>query len=105
MEVIRYLAGSGLPAPLRQHTIVCASGAIVRVDMAWPEARLAVELDSEAWHDTPRAYHQDKARSLRLASAGWEVLAITPRNLREGSGADLVAAIRRRLPSSGPRVG
>lgn len=97
MQLFRLLEDHRIPAPVRQHTVTCEGRVIARTDLAWPERRLALELDSEAWHDTPSAFHEDKARSLRLAAAGWEVLAVTPRNLREGSEADLLEAIRHRL--------
>jgi very-short-patch-repair endonuclease len=102
VDVIRYLVDHGLPTPVLQHQVLSGNKAIARLDMAWPGIRLALELDSETWHDTPSAYHKDKARSLRLAAAGWEVLAVTPRNLREGSGKDLVSAIRGRLAAARP---
>ncbi|MGH9071044.1 MAG: hypothetical protein ACRDX8_07760 [Acidimicrobiales bacterium] len=82
---------------------------VARIDLAWIWQMLA--LDSEAWHHDPdafhkdpstktlpqRPFHKDKARSLRRAAAGWAVLAVTPRNLRENAGADLAKAIRQRL--------
>lgn len=98
VDLVRHITSSGIPTPVRQHTIVVQGrSGVLRVDLAWPGARLAVELDSEMWHDTPRAFHEDKARMVRLASAGWEVLPITPRNLKGPAGVELVAAIRQRL--------
>lgn len=105
MDLIRHLTANGLPAPVRQHTIVVGRGGVLRVDLAWPRARLAVELDSETWHDTPRAFHEDKARVTSLAAAGWEVLPITPRNLKGPAGRDLVVAIRQRLAGSAAEAG
>lgn len=104
IDLVRHLTSSGLPMPVRQHTIVLQGSGVLRVDLAWPRIRLAVELDSEMWHDTPRAFHDDKARAMRLAAAGWEVLPITPRNLKGPAGEDLVAAVRQRLAQSGPQA-
>lgn len=97
MDLIRRLASHGIPMPVRQHAIVCPGYGIARVDLAWPQAKLALELDSETWHDTPRAFHEDKARAVGIAAAGWEVLAVTPRNLQGRPARDLVEAIRLRL--------
>ncbi|MGH9070059.1 MAG: type IV toxin-antitoxin system AbiEi family antitoxin domain-containing protein [Acidimicrobiales bacterium] len=104
MHLLRQLLELKLPRPQLQHPVVHRGRVIARTDFAWPEHKLALELDSEAWHDTPEAFHGDKARTLRLASAGWEVLAVTPRNLTEGLAGVLAEALRRRLnqlPGSG----
>lgn len=62
---------AGLPAP---HTQLPLDGGRIRVDFAWPEARLVVEVDGVRWHpDPPR----DQARDNRLAVLGWRVLRFT----------------------------
>ena len=38
------------------------------VDFYWPEARLAVEVDGAAFHNTRRAFHADRGRDRALAT-------------------------------------
>lgn len=49
----------------------------VRLDRAWPEVKLAVELDGARFHTHPDDRRRDLARDALLASAGWVVLRFT----------------------------
>ena len=44
------------------------------VDAIWPAARLAVELDSVAFHSHPTQIRRDLRKGLELAEAGWQLL-------------------------------
>lgn len=61
-----------LPRPLTNHP---AEG--FKLDAAWPEARLAVELDGWAWHHDRAAFQADRARDAALLRAGWRVVRFT----------------------------
>lgn len=50
---------------------------IVKLDRAWPEAKLAVELDGARHHTSPEDRQADLARDRALAAAGWVVLRFT----------------------------
>jgi very-short-patch-repair endonuclease len=50
-------------------------------DVAWPHARLIVELDGRAHHHTARAFERDRAKDRALAVAGWRTIRVTPRQL------------------------
>jgi very-short-patch-repair endonuclease len=52
------------------------------VDMYWPEAQLAVELDSYTFHGTREAFERDRARDAELQSSGLPVLRFTWRQIR-----------------------
>jgi very-short-patch-repair endonuclease len=73
------------------------------VDCAWAEARLIVELDGRTTHDTATAFEADRARDRRLEAAGWRVIRITWRQLRDTPGE--VEADLRRLLGTGPASG
>ena len=49
----------------------------VRLDRAWPEVKLAVELDGARHHTSPEDRQRDLARDTALAALGWVVLRFT----------------------------
>lgn len=61
------------------------------VDFLWPEHRLVVETDGRRWHDTRRAFETDRRRDADLAVAGYRVVRITYRRIRDEP--DAVVAI------------
>lgn len=70
---IRRIRVFGLPAPVTQHEVVDEDGKFVaRLDMAWPEERVAREYDSLRWHG-PDRLEADEERLQRLERLGWEV--------------------------------
>lgn len=92
MRVIRCLLSRGLPQPARQHEIFRRGKLLARVDLAYPEASLAIELDSFRWHGGRRPFDSDRARRNRVEGAGWHVLQATPDAIESG-GSDLCAAV------------
>nr|WP_239520910.1 DUF559 domain-containing protein [Blastococcus saxobsidens] len=75
-----------------QHTIRDAAGEFVaRVDLAFPESRVAIEYDG-AWHAEPGQFRRDRRRLNRLVEAGWTVLHVTAADLRDPEA--LIARIR-----------
>jgi very-short-patch-repair endonuclease len=56
------------------------------VDAVWQGKRLVVELDSRAHHLNPTAFEQDRVRDAALQLAGYRVLRITWRRLRDEPG-------------------
>lgn len=76
---LAFLIDNALPRPLVNHQIPDAG----ECDFAWPEARLIVELDGYATHGTRRGFEADRARDRALQVAGWRVIRITWRQLRD----------------------
>jgi hypothetical protein len=84
-SVARALVDSGLPAPVPQHTVAAADGRFVaRVDLAYPDRRIAIEYDSYQEHTGKVALVRDSARRNALAAVGWTVLSATAEDLRHG---------------------
>jgi very-short-patch-repair endonuclease len=78
------LRQAGLPAPQRQLYIDPGDGEQpIRADFAWRDQRLVVEADSSRYHSTRRAFEGDRRRDQRLMIAGWRVIRITWRQLRD----------------------
>lgn len=62
----------GLPAPVVQHP-VSLDGRRYRLDLAYPELRLAIEYDGEL-HRTQLRAHADLLREADLTRLGWTIL-------------------------------
>lgn len=73
----RMLRHTGLAAPMPQYNISDELGFIARVDFAYPEQRIAIELDSKKHHLHARAFEDDPRKRNRLKLAGWLVLEYT----------------------------
>jgi very-short-patch-repair endonuclease len=80
LRVILTLAG--LP-PVPQYVVRGLVGEFVaRVDLAYPDARVAVEYDG-AWHAEGGQFVRDRRRLNELTAAGWVVLHVTAADLRD----------------------
>jgi very-short-patch-repair endonuclease/predicted transcriptional regulator of viral defense system len=81
----------GLPRP-KVNTRIEGS----EVDFAWRDAGLIVEVDGYAYHRSPSAFEDDRARDVALSVAGWTVLRFTWAQVTRRS-AWVADAVRRRL--------
>jgi very-short-patch-repair endonuclease len=79
----RSLVRNGLPRPIRQYRIT-HEGQTIRVDLAYPEQRLAIEFDSLRWHTGRTKIDSDAERRNLLRAAGWHLVTITATMLRDG---------------------
>jgi very-short-patch-repair endonuclease len=98
---------AGIPKPRTQHVITRAGAFLARVDLAWPEWKVAVEYDGR-WHDSPGRFDRDRARLNLVLGDGWIVLHLTAQRMREdfdGFVAELRAALRSRSMSHSARSG
>lgn len=86
------LVHAGLP-PVPQHVVRTDDGSFVaRVDLAYPELRIAIEYDG-LWHADSDQFRKDRRRLNALVAAGWVVLHVTAGDLRRPD--DLVDRVRR----------
>lgn len=77
-------------------------GRLVVIDVAFPELRLAIEVDGRAWHSGASRFQSDRRRQNALVRAGWAVLRFTWDDLTMRPNA-VIAEIReagRRLAAS-----
>ena len=73
--VTRVLPGPPrVPPPVQQHPVRLDGGRWVRLDAAYPDALVAVELDGAAFHGSRAARERDLRRDTALAALGWVVL-------------------------------
>jgi very-short-patch-repair endonuclease len=72
----------GLPRPVPQFTVRDYGGEFVaRVDLAWPDRRLAAEYDGN-WHDDPEQFTADRRRRNALQLVGWRSIHFDASHLR-----------------------
>jgi hypothetical protein len=82
----RLLATQGLPPAVPEYEVWSAGGEFVaRVDFAYPELKLAIEVDGFAAHSTIDAFRRDRVRQNALVAAGWTVLRFTWTEVDQGS--------------------
>ncbi|MFI5053196.1 MAG: type IV toxin-antitoxin system AbiEi family antitoxin domain-containing protein [Acidimicrobiia bacterium] len=75
-RVLRLVRDLGLPAP-RCNYKVEVGGRRRYVDLAWPQAKVAVEFDGFIPHSTRRVFDDDRVRQNDLVAAGWTVFRLT----------------------------
>ncbi len=95
--VQRQLLDAGLPAPVLEYQIRDTHGRLVaQVDLAYPEQRVAIELQSVAFHLDRDTWEADAVRAAEIAAVGWTWLPLTWRRQTTGSMA-AIATIRAAL--------
>ena len=77
------LVRAGLPSPQTQVEVLDEFGcAVARVDMAWPEFRVAVEYDGAQQWTNPKQRRRDIERLAALEALGWIVIRVSSDMLR-----------------------
>lgn len=71
------LVSHGLPLPVSQHTVVATHGERYRIDYAYPDIRVGIELLGAEFHALPERWAADIERSGVLAAMGWLMLSFT----------------------------
>ncbi|MEO9137535.1 MAG: DUF559 domain-containing protein, partial [Jatrophihabitans sp.] len=66
----------GLDDAVRQR-VVHVAGKTYRLDMAYEEEMLAVELDGRAFHASTQRWEKDIARDLAVATIGWQTIRLS----------------------------
>jgi very-short-patch-repair endonuclease len=99
--LLRILRDAALPAPTRQFTVVVA-GERFRIDVAYPELRIAIEDDGFGVHAAREQFERDRQRQNLLVLDGWLILRFTWRQLCRQP--ELVAAHVRAALATSRRV-
>lgn len=76
LDVRDLLVRAGLPEPVLHHRVDCGELAYV-LDLAWPNALVALECDGFRFHRTPDQLEWDDRRRNALGLRGWLVLHTT----------------------------
>lgn len=83
-KVLDEIANQGLPVPVTQFPMLLSDGRRIAVDFAWPELKVALEVDHPAWHAGAEESHRDKSRDRKLVSMGWSAVRVTDTDLATG---------------------
>lgn len=73
--VLDALIDAGVPAPVVQYWVVTSSGRY-RIDLAYPDHLLAIEVDGSQHEDDPDVVTNDAVRTAALERLGWKVMRI-----------------------------
>jgi len=93
-ELRLLLSRHGVPEPRLNLDVHDADGRFVaRIDLAWPELRIAVEYDGEQHRMDARQFARDIERLADLERAGWIVVRVTKEHLRR-PGVDVLPRVR-----------
>jgi very-short-patch-repair endonuclease len=76
MRFARAIVDGGLPEPVLQHP-VSVGNCRYRIDLAYPEFKIAIEIDGWEYHSSRSAFDDDRSRANDLVVAGWQVLRFT----------------------------
>jgi very-short-patch-repair endonuclease len=81
--LFKLIKDAGLPLPTRQFHAPWLKRLNGRVDFAYVNLRIVIEADSRRWHLTFDAFETDKIRDNAAQIAGWIVIRITWRMIKE----------------------
>jgi very-short-patch-repair endonuclease len=71
-----------LPAPVQQLPIYFRGSFVGRVDFAWPDRRVLVEINGFAYHADMAGFRRDQRRYSGFTRAGWRVLPFAAADLQ-----------------------
>lgn len=78
---LRALRACDVPLPEPQHTIRLGHHVVARVDFAYPEHHLAVEIDGLRYHASRQSLEADARRQNEIILAGYRILRFTAADL------------------------
>lgn len=74
-----------LPAPVKEYQFAKDAGRKWRMDYAWPEHKLALEVEGGVWtrgrHTRGAGFVKDMEKYNTATSMGWRILRVTPSDL------------------------
>jgi very-short-patch-repair endonuclease len=88
------LRATGLPDPVTEYAFAKAQGRRWRFDLAWPDLKVAVEVDGGGFvqgrHSRGMGIERDSEKFSTAAAHGWRVFRVTPRMVRDGAALALI---------------
>ncbi|MGW8483100.1 endonuclease domain-containing protein [Microbacterium sp. NPDC055903] len=94
------LIDAGLPEPAVQHQVTTEGRFVARVDLAYVDAKIAIEYEGDGHRTSKEQWRTDIARQRELERLGWIVIRITEQDLTHGA-LPLVSAVTAALAARG----
>ena len=91
------LVRHGLPEPHVQHDVFDGHRRIARVDLAYPEAKVAIEYEGDGHRTSQEQWRRDIQRQRELEALGWIVMRLTQVDLDDPDA--LITRVRSALAS------
>jgi hypothetical protein len=91
------IKAAGLPAPMFNARLYVGRTLLAVADAWWPDAGVAVEVDSREWHLSPEDWQRTLRRHTSMSAHGIIVLHVTPQQIRTEAGrvaADIRSALQ-----------
>lgn len=86
-QLINQLKANGLPQPVEELRFAQCFGRQFRLDLAWPEYRLAVEVHGGVFtrgrHVSPTGFTEDRVKMNYAQLLGWRVLEVTSAHVQQ----------------------
>lgn len=96
-ETRRLLVAHGLPEPAVQHTVVVGGRVIGRVDLAYPQWKIAIEYDGDGHRTKKSEWRRDIRRQRELEAAGWRIIHLTQDDLGPALQTAFIALVRQAI--------
>ena len=80
-KLLRLIRSRRLPLPLVHYNVVHDDQWLGEFDLAYPQARVAIEAHGYGVHSLKRVWEEDQSRENELVRAGWKLLKATSRQL------------------------
>ncbi|CAN5521344.1 hypothetical protein BH20ACT23_BH20ACT23_30750 [soil metagenome] len=77
-----FLRIHGIRGGRRNYDLVIDGTFVACLDVAWPEKKIGIEVDSRRWHMGHAFWERDSARYAELVSHDWRILPVTSGQLR-----------------------
>jgi hypothetical protein len=91
------IRAAGLPDPVFNARLYLGPELLAVADAWWPDAGVAVEVESREWHLSPEDWERTLRRSRQMSAQGIIMVHVTPHQVRTESGrvaADIRSALR-----------
>jgi hypothetical protein len=98
-DLVRLIRRHRLPMPMLNPRLFIGGEFLAMPDAWWPQAGVAVEVDSREWHLSPAEWEQTMARHARMSTHGIIVLHYPPSRIR-AAGREVAAEIRSALDAA-----
>jgi hypothetical protein len=98
-EFLALVSQAALPLPTPQYEVWDGPLLTARVDFAYPERRLAIEVDGYEFHSRYDRFQSDRARRRKLTQLRWDVVEFTAEDIRRRPDA-VIDSVRKLLATA-----